>query len=655
MAYAIARVKKLKRANIAGSAAHTSRQRETPNADPTKQNIRFIGNTDREEKLEDLVLAKIGQYEQKRKIRTDAVYCVEILLTASPSYFRPLDPTAAGYYEEERLADWLSATQQWLEKEYGDRVNSSTQASGAYLNGNSSSVGDCALHTAEGNRIVRAELHLDEVTPHIHAYFVPLDENGQLRCNHFFDGRQKMRDFQESYFAAVQHLGLERGIRGSVAKHQDIKDFYRIVEEGKDLNSELTIAQMRAKAADRDRAVQSKSSMERTAKRLVKENETLRQRIKELEAQKDQLQQQVKQLSDLPLEDVAWHLGLNQDNSSYRCWKGGEHIIYINGSYWSHLAPDTQKTGNVAANSQKTSASPGAITGTGAVALVKHINGCNFREAIAWLNDRFGDEGMQRAVTHYARQQAQMVIQEQEAPQFVPPVPDKSNWHLVHDYLTKKRRLPTELVQELYQRGLVYADDQENAVFLLRNLNGETKGAFLQGTRAEDNTLEEDNTFTGYATGFTGYAIGTKRSDGWFYLQWGGQPTDEIQKVVLLKSPLDVLSYAMLEVERHRGLPGGVPQQRIMYMTVDSPRSLPVELLQDIPEVICAYDNNAAGDEMAGAVSELLPQATRVKPQAQNWHEELLALLRWQQREREYQQQRQKQQRQRERESELEL
>ncbi|MEA5554052.1 MobV family relaxase [Anabaena cylindrica UHCC 0172] len=617
--YAIARVKKLKRANIAGSAAHTSRQRETLNADPNQKNIRFIGNTEREEKLEDLVLAKIGQYEQKRKIRTDAVYCVEILLTASPSYFRPLDPTAAGYYQDERLADWLSGTRQWLEEEYSDRI-------------------------------VRAELHLDEVTPHIHAYFVPLDENGQLRCNHFFDGRQKMRDFQESYFASVQHLGLERGIRGSVAKHQDIKDFYRIVESGKDLNSDLTIAQMRAKAADRDRAVQSKSSMERTAKRLVKENESLRQRIQELEASKEQLQQQVEKLSDLPLEDVAWHLGLDQDTSSYRCWKGGKHIIYINGSQWSHLAADTQKIGNVAANSQKTSASPGAV------ALVKHVNGCNFKEACIWLNDRFGEDGMQMAVTHYTRQQAQKVVQEEQAPQFVPPVPDESNWHLVHNYLTKNRGLPQDLVQELYQQGWVYADDKQNAVFLLKNLNGETKGAFLQGTRAEDNTLEKDNTFTGNATVFTGYAIGTKRSDGWFYLQWGGQPTDEIQKVVLLKSPLDVLSFAMLEVERHRGLPGGVPQERTMYMTVDSPRGLPMELLPDIPELVCAYDNNAAGDEIAGAIGELLPQATRVKPQAQNWHEELLALLRWQQREREYQQpQKQQRQRERKRESELEL
>ena len=44
MAYAIARLKKLKRGNISGSASHTARERETPNADPTQKNIRFIGS-----------------------------------------------------------------------------------------------------------------------------------------------------------------------------------------------------------------------------------------------------------------------------------------------------------------------------------------------------------------------------------------------------------------------------------------------------------------------------------------------------------------------------------------------------------------------------------------------------------------------------------
>ncbi|MEL6502640.1 MAG: mobilization protein, partial [Cyanobacteria bacterium J06623_1] len=75
---------------------------------------------------------------------------------------------------------------------------------------------------------------------------------------------------------AVEHLGLERGIKGSLAKHQDIKDFYRIVEEGKDLEvNRLNQAQLKAKAADRERAEKKKSEMEATAKRLSQDNGAL--------------------------------------------------------------------------------------------------------------------------------------------------------------------------------------------------------------------------------------------------------------------------------------------------------------------------------------------------------------------------------------------
>jgi hypothetical protein len=674
---AILRVDKLKSfTNVSGSEAHTARLQDTPNADTTKDNIRLIGDDDGLP-LEVVIKAKIAS-TTKHKPRKDAVLCTELFLSASPEYFRPDDPSKAGQWDDNLMSAFAQASAQWLQDKYGDKC-------------------------------VRAELHLDESTPHIHAYVVPInDKTQQLSHKEMFGGHGraasiKLSKLQDSYAAALAPLGISRGVKGSQATHTKIQEYYQAVnsepltleldrlapqprETARQLferiQADPVIQAINHQLADRKLLIKQQKQAFSTAFATDKLRQHLEQQVSALQAENAQLQEQVEQLNDLPLEDVAWHLGLDQDNSSYRCWKGGEHIIYINGSHWSHLAPDTQKTGaanaqktsdvvpdtqnrldapntqttgngtaksqktsdrqadtqktgNVAANSQKTSASPGAITGTGCVALVKQVNGCNFKEACIWLNDRFGEDGMQRAVTHYTRQQAQKVIQEEAAPQFVPPVPEESNWHLVHNYLTKNRGLPQDLVRKLYQRGWVYADAQQNAVFLLKNLNGETKGAFLQGTRAEDNTLEEDNTLTGDATGFTGYAIGTKRSDGWFYLQWGGQPTDEIQKVVLLKSPFDVLSFAMLEVERHRGLPGGVPEERTMYMTVDSTRGLPVELLQDIPEVVCAYDNNAAGDEMAGAVGKLLPVCTRVKPQGQNWHEELLALLRWQQRERE--------------------
>ncbi|MEO0838439.1 MAG: MobV family relaxase [Cyanobacteria bacterium J06643_5] len=581
MAYAIARVAKLKKANMVGSGAHTSRSKDTPNADPTKQNVRFIGDVDSKENLEQLVLNKIGQHKQKRKIRTDAVYCVEILLTASPEYFRPQDPTNGGYYEENQLQSWLEASKKWLNERYDDRV-------------------------------VRAELHLDEMTPHIHAYFVPLDEKGQLRCNHFFNGRQKMRAFQDSYHDAVAHLGLERGIKGSLAKHQDIKDFYRIVEEGKDLEiNQLNQAQIKAKAVDRERAIEKKSEMEATAKRLARDNEQLQQRIQQLEQSLQQLRYQlnrtVDQLRDLPLDDVAWHLGLIHDIKGTNRWKGHGCIINIADSKFHDFAPGKNKGGG------------------GAIDLVMHVNGCNFKQAIAWLNDRFGEEGMQRTVTHRAKIRASEIVKEEPAPQFIQPRASESQWNAVYKYLTIKRGLPENIVDYLKEQGIVYADEHQNAVFTMRSLeevNGAgvkvaennqspTVGAFLRGTRGENNS-------------FMGYTIGTKRNQGWFYVGSGGQADFPIQRVVLCKSPIDALSYLTLE----QTAAGKAPQQKTIYLVSDSTRNLPVTKLKDIPQVIAAYDKDSAGNQLSRDIQKLLPQTTIKHPTEQDWNQQLLELIR---------------------------
>ncbi len=156
MPHAIARIAKLNAGNINSSGIHTRREKKTPNANPEVDNIRLIGEGDRQ-RLSETVLQRIGE----QTIRQNAVLCVEMLLTASPEYFRPNEPERAGFYEPERLEDWQQAVRKWLDDEYGDRI-------------------------------VRAELHLDESTPHIHAYLVPLDERGKLNCRGIFGGRQKL-------------------------------------------------------------------------------------------------------------------------------------------------------------------------------------------------------------------------------------------------------------------------------------------------------------------------------------------------------------------------------------------------------------------------------------------------------------------------------
>ncbi|HEY9799865.1 MAG TPA: MobV family relaxase [Leptolyngbyaceae cyanobacterium] len=553
MAYAIARIKKLKRSNLAGSEAHTARQRETPNADPNKQNIRFIGTNNPTVTLDQLVMERIG--EQKRKIRPDAVYCTEILLTASPEYFRPNCPTQAGYYEQDKVDSWLAASKQWLDSRYSDRI-------------------------------VRAELHLDEATPHIHAYFVPLDEKGQLRAKHFFDGRQKMREFQDSYSEATEHLGLERGIKGSRAQHQDIKDFYSIVNSGIEPDTSLTQLQLQAKAADRDRAQAKKQQMEATAKALALENELKDRRIKELEAHFALWQQQTKLLRDLELLDIAWELGLDYERER---WRGHGHIINIDGSKFYDFSPDQLHGGG------------------GAIDLVMHVNNCNFRQAVVWLHERFGEAGVERAAIAHAKKAAVDIIQAERSPQFTPPVENKANWPAVERYLTQQRGIPSDCVQMLYNQGLVYADDQQNAVFIMRNLDGQTSGAFLRGTRGENNS-------------FKGYSKGTKRSDSWFYFSLGGQATDKTSLVLLCSSPIEAISRAMLEYF----VRGNVPPERTLYMAVDNINSLPVARLQKVPNILVTFGLDQSTNAAAQRVLELLPQSQQVLSKASDWNQQLL-------------------------------
>jgi hypothetical protein len=308
-----------------------------------------------------------------------------------------------------------------------------------------------------------------------------------------------------------------------------------------------------------------------------------------LESENFYWKQQADQLRDLPLEDVAWHLGLDKADIGENRWKGQGRIINITDSKWYDF---TESKG-----------------GGGAIDLVMHINGCNFRSSVAWLHDRFGEEGMLRATRAYAQNQAAKIVQEEPVPQFVPPLEDESKWLSVQNYLIKARGLPENFINALHQRGWLYADDQQNAVFTMRSLDGETtkKGAFLRGTRGDNNS-------------FMGYALGTKRTQGWFYFHLGGKATDEVQKVVLCKSPIDALSCAALSVAAHSGM----PQTRTMFLAVDSPKSLPLDFLSFVPAITAAYDNDDTGRDVAQAIKELLPQTTYVQPQAVDWNAELL-------------------------------
>jgi Plasmid recombination enzyme len=185
MSYAILRTEKLKGSAVSSSDMHLDRKRETLNADKarTDKNIYLIG--EKGESLRELVNYHIG--EAGGKPRRDSVECVEFLMTASPDYFS--SPT--------KTFDFVRQS-----KKFMDRLES------------------------RGMKFVKAVVHLDELTPHISAFAVPFDDKGKLNAKAHLGGREKLSKLQDEYAEVMKPLGLERGIKGSVAEHQTIQKYY---------------------------------------------------------------------------------------------------------------------------------------------------------------------------------------------------------------------------------------------------------------------------------------------------------------------------------------------------------------------------------------------------------------------------------------------
>ena len=189
--YAVLRIAKVKTmGHVAGLGLHVERERETRNADEARraQNERLAGTGDWSADV-------ARRLADAPTIRTNAVLAIEHVMTASPEFF------AAG--DERRVAAWRDASMAWLRETYGER------------------------------NVVAAVLHRDELTPHIQALVVPIDDHGRLNARGFIGGeRGRLSALQDSYHDAVGRLGLERGVRGSVAEHQTVRAFYAALKEG---------------------------------------------------------------------------------------------------------------------------------------------------------------------------------------------------------------------------------------------------------------------------------------------------------------------------------------------------------------------------------------------------------------------------------------
>lgn len=83
-----------------------------------------------------------------------------------------------------------------------------------------------------GDNLLSACLHMDESMVHIHALLCVVDNRGHLNASYYINGREKLRELQDSYAEAMRPLGLIKGMFScSPLKHQDIQKMYGSLEK----------------------------------------------------------------------------------------------------------------------------------------------------------------------------------------------------------------------------------------------------------------------------------------------------------------------------------------------------------------------------------------------------------------------------------------
>ena len=302
--YSIIRTKKHKSSySLKSRETHTFRIRHTANADPKKKtNNRLLFGLER---YGNECQRRLDEYAKTKTIRSDAVVAIEYLLTASPEFFE----AGPKYERDKRLKSWCDSQLEFLKKKHG------------------------------ADNIMCAYLHLDEKTPHIEAYILPLDPTGKLNCKYYLGGAKKLIELQTEYAEHNKTFGLGRGVKRSPATHTKVSQFYSMINEKADINIDavkkaLTLdkprigdmlkleewvsaqqEQLIKKVVELFKGTVYENKLIPQAKKIIKDNERREKGVatmkykheKELEKLQDQLKSQLtllESLQELKLENV---------------------------------------------------------------------------------------------------------------------------------------------------------------------------------------------------------------------------------------------------------------------------------------------------------------------------------------------------------------
>lgn len=213
MGYISIQINKAKGSADTGASDHIERKTIPKNADPTRTHLNreLVEFPDGVSDRTEAISHRIRTAGIKRKITPDQVRAIRIVLSGTHEDMMKIQ-------DEGRLDEWCDDNLQWLHYTFGKE------------------------------NTVSAVLHMDEHTPHIHATVVPIVTGKRRKANkEQEDGkrsyrkkantvrlcaddvltREKLVTYHDSYAKAMEKYGLQRGVRGSEARHTTTAQYYR--------------------------------------------------------------------------------------------------------------------------------------------------------------------------------------------------------------------------------------------------------------------------------------------------------------------------------------------------------------------------------------------------------------------------------------------
>ena len=286
MSYAVLHIMKAS-GSCTAIARHIERSTQPDNAHPELRHLNrddFIKYPDGVEGLGEAIQHRLDHAGLTRKIGKNQVLALNVLLSSDGDALRRLA-------DEGRLNDWAESSVRWAKETFGEE------------------------------NVVGAHLHMDEQTPHLHVTVVPIvtterkkkasearahkryrTKSGnapRLSANSIMT-RENLTHFQDTYAEAMAQFGLERGIRGSEARHVDQHEYYRqcqikkkdleqdvatLTTEKEQLDTETQSLEKRKTELERGNRWIEKTIVESKAAnaKIIKENSDLEKRKTELE------------------------------------------------------------------------------------------------------------------------------------------------------------------------------------------------------------------------------------------------------------------------------------------------------------------------------------------------------------------------------------